>query len=72
MNLRTGLDHLEREVERLLSERNELLAVAYEALEFVEDQVDVIDGAYGQPEANRAMVLAHALGAAIRLAGGKV
>ena len=64
-----GLEHA---INQLLAERKELLAVAYEALEFAEDQSDVIDGDDGTPQANRAMVLALALGDAIRMAGGKV
>ena len=64
-----GLEHA---INQLLAERKELLAVAYEALEFAEDQEDVIDGDYGQPQANRAMVLAQSLRAAIHKAGAKV
>ena len=64
-----GLEHA---INQLLAERKELLAVAYEALEFAEDQEDVIDGDYGQPQANRAMVLAQSLRAAISKAGAKV
>lgn len=42
-----------------------LIDAAEEALEFLEDQADVVDGDYGEPIPNRAMILAAALKSAI-------
>jgi len=42
-----------------------LMAAVEEALEFAEDQEDVVDGDYGFPAPNRAMLLAQSLRAAL-------
>jgi hypothetical protein len=49
----------------------ELYAALQEAAEFIEDQVDVVDGDYGQPKPNRAMSLMQVIEAALRKAAGK-
>ena len=36
---------------------NELVGVLQEVQDFLEGQIDVVDGDYGQPQANRAMQL---------------
>jgi len=40
---------------------NDLIEAAEEALEFLEDQEDVVDGDYGIPEPNKAMRIASRL-----------
>lgn len=52
-------------VVRACNAHDDLLAAAEEALEFVEGQVDVVDGDYGQPAPNKAMILFGALRDAI-------
>lgn len=42
---------------RACNAHDDLLAAADDALEFVEGQVDVVDGDYGQPAPNKAMIL---------------
>jgi len=42
-----------------------LIAAAEAALEFMADQADVVDGDYGEPIPNRAMILATELRSAI-------
>lgn len=42
-----------------------LIDAAWDALEFLEDQADVVDGDYGAQEPNRAMILATVLKNAI-------
>jgi len=54
----------------LISASGDLLAACAEALEFAEDQSDVMDGPDGKPQANRAMRLAETLRAAIAKATG--
>jgi hypothetical protein len=56
---------------RLIAAAPDLLEACNEALEFAEDQEDVLDGSYGQPEPNRAMQVATMLRAAIAKAEGK-
>lgn len=50
---------------RLIAAAPDLLAACEEALEFAEDQEDVVDGDYGEQKPNRAMQLASMLRAAI-------
>jgi hypothetical protein len=56
---------------RLIAAAPDLLGACNEALEFAEDQEDVVDGDYGQPKPNRAMQVATMLRAAIAKAEGK-
>jgi hypothetical protein len=56
---------------RLIAAAPDLLNACDEALDFAEDQEDVVDGDYGQPKPNRAMQVATMLRAAIAKAEGK-
>lgn len=56
---------------RLIASAPDLLAALEEALEFIEDQEDVVDGNDGQPQPNRAMSLATVLRAALAKATGE-
>jgi hypothetical protein len=58
-------------VARLIAAAPELLAALEEALEFAEDQEDVVDGPDGMPQANDAMRLAQTLRDAIFKATGE-
>lgn len=55
---------------RLIAAAPDLLAALLEALEFVEDYEDVVDGSYGMPAPNRAMQLATSLRDSIKKATG--
>lgn len=55
----------------LIAAAPDLLAACEEALEYIADQEDVVDGDYGQPKPNRAMNLAQALRDAIAKAGSR-
>jgi hypothetical protein len=48
-----------------------MLAVLGEVDEFLDGQVDVLDGAYGEPVPNRAMTLIGQVRAAVAQAGGQ-
>jgi hypothetical protein len=48
----------------------QILEALRDALEFVEDQEDVVDGPDGQPQPNKAMLLAQSLRAALAKATG--
>lgn len=55
---------------RLIAAAPDMLAALYEAREFIDGQIDVVDGSYGEPAPNRAMVLAQEIDAAIAKATG--
>jgi len=57
---------------RLIAAAPDLLAALYEAREFIDGQIDVVDGSYGEPAPNRAMVLAQEIDAAIAKATGSL
>lgn len=56
--LGSHLDEMAAVCDRALKAQYHLESALNEALEFIETQSDVMDGDYGQPEANRAMTLA--------------
>jgi len=56
---------------RLIAAAPDMLTALHEALEFAEDQEDVIDGPDGEPQANKAMRLAQMLREVIGKAEGK-
>lgn len=47
----------------------DLIAALQEAREFIDGQIDVVDGSYGVPAPNRAMTLAQEIDAALEKAG---
>ncbi len=55
MSLDTAFAHLEKTALKVKADRDCLLDAAFEALELIEGYVDVEDGDYGQPRANKAM-----------------
>lgn len=56
---------LEKTALKVKADRDTLLDAAFEALELIEGYVDVVDGDYGQPRANKAMQAQQILQAAI-------
>ena len=55
---------------RAVKSHDELLAALHAAREYIDGQIDVVDGSYGEPAPNRAMVLAQEIDAAIAKATG--
>ena len=55
---------------RLIAAAPDMLAALHEAREFIDGQIDVVDGSYGVPAPNRAMSLAQEIDAAIAKATG--
>jgi hypothetical protein len=56
---------------RLMAAAPALLAALGEAREFIDGQIDVVDGSYGFPEPNKAMRLATEIDEALALATGE-
>jgi hypothetical protein len=63
------LDEALDQIDHLQEVNAVLLTALLECEEFLDDQADVIDGDYGQPKANRAMMLMMEVTNAIRKAG---
>jgi len=53
--LMRDIEALEKVALKVKADRDALLDAAFEALELIEGYVDVVDGPYGQPAANKAM-----------------
>jgi hypothetical protein len=64
--LRAANDGLHDSYLENLRAKNVLLAALDEALEYFDDCADVIDGDYGEPAPNKAMLVAQSLRAAIK------
>lgn len=54
---RRAIDAKQEEVRAAYERISKLEADLNECREFLEDQIDVVDGSYGEPAPNRAMVL---------------
>lgn len=58
----------ENDAAKVVTALSALYDVLTDAREFIDDQIDVVDGSYGQPEPNKAMRLAQEIDEALALA----
>src|SRR2546423_28320 len=64
-----SLEPQQRANARLIAAAPELVAALQEALEFIDNQADGVDGGYGIPKPNRAMQVAREIREALAKAG---